>query len=140
MKLTSDQMDRACGVLLGQACGDALGVPYEFATPPRAGELAEMKGGGLGDYAPGEWSDDTQMAACIAQVSATGAELTSDDALDEVADCFLRWRSDGASDIGIQTSNVLAAAERGSGHPGSRLTAAATTTPPATCAVRATVH
>ena len=140
MKLTSDQMDRACGVLLGQACGDALGVPYEFATPPRADELAEMKGGGLGDYAPGEWSDDTQMAACIAQVSATGADLTSDAALDEVADGFLRWRSDGASDIGTQTSNVLAAAERGSGHPGSRVTAAATDYAACNLAVRATVH
>ena len=35
MKLTTQQTDRAGGVLLGQACGDALGVPYEFATPPR---------------------------------------------------------------------------------------------------------
>lgn len=26
-------LDRAAGVLLGQACGDALGVPYEFAPP-----------------------------------------------------------------------------------------------------------
>ena len=27
--LTTAQRDRAAGVLLGQACGDALGVPYE---------------------------------------------------------------------------------------------------------------
>ena len=68
MQLTTQQTDRAAGVLLGQACGDALGVPYEFATPPR--DEPQMKGGGLGPYAPGEWSDDTQMALCIAQVSA----------------------------------------------------------------------
>ena len=59
MDLTTAQRDRACGVLLGAACGDALGVPYEFAQPPAPGEIAEMRGGGLGDFAPGEWSDDT---------------------------------------------------------------------------------
>lgn len=125
MRLTSDQTDRACGVLLGQACGDALGVPYEFDTPPATGELAQMLGGGLGDYAPGEWSDDTQMAACIALVSSTGADLTSADALDEIADGFLRWRTDGASDIGIQTSAVLSAAGRGRDGAGVRVAEAA---------------
>ena len=125
MRLTSDQTDRACGVLLGQACGDALGVPYEFATPPRADELAQMKGGGLGNYAPGEWSDDTQMAACIALVSATGADLTSTAALDDIAGGFLGWRTDGASDIGIQTSAVLREAGRGTDGAGARLAEAA---------------
>ena len=38
-------LDRAAGVLLGGACGDALGVPYEMAAPP-IGE-AVMKGGAL---------------------------------------------------------------------------------------------
>ena len=125
MKLTGDQTDRACGVLLGQACGDALGVPYEFRTPPGADELACMTGGGLGDYAPGEWSDDTQMAACIALVSSTGADLTSTEALDEIADGFLRWRTDGASDIGVQTSAVLREAGPGKDGAGSRVAAAA---------------
>ena len=111
MRTTTDQMDRACGVLLGQACGDALGVPYEFATPPGPGELAVMSGGGLGDYSPGEWSDDTQMAACIAQVAAVGLDLTDEAALDGVAAGFLRWRREGATDIGIQTRQVLGAAD-----------------------------
>ena len=118
-------MDRACGVLLGQAAGDALGVPYEFATPPRADEKAEMTGGGLGDYAPGEWSDDTQMAACIAQVSATGADLTGTTALDQIAENFLRWAADGPADIGAQTSAVLRSARTGEGAPHQRLTDAA---------------
>ena len=125
MKLASDQMDRACGVLLGQACGDALGVPYEFATPPAAGELARMSGGGLGNYAPGEWSDDTQMAACIALVSATGADLTDPEILDDIADNFLRWQREGATDIGIQTSSVLGAARHGDASPSARLATAA---------------
>lgn len=45
MKLTTAQNDRAAGVLLGQACGDALGVPYEFGRPPGPDELARMTGG-----------------------------------------------------------------------------------------------
>lgn len=71
-----DVLDRASGVLLGQACGDALGVPYEFDYPPE-GE-AEMRGGGLGPYAPGEWSDDTQMAICVARVSERGGALDTE--------------------------------------------------------------
>ena len=51
MPIRSITVDRAAGVLLGQACGDALGVPYEMAAPP-VGE-AVMKGGGLGPYDPG---------------------------------------------------------------------------------------
>ena len=38
MTLTSAQVDRACGVLLGSAVGDALGAAYEFG-PPRGPEL-----------------------------------------------------------------------------------------------------
>ncbi|MBA3265980.1 MAG: ADP-ribosylglycohydrolase family protein [Nocardioidaceae bacterium] len=125
MRLTTTQTDRALGVLLGQACGDALGVPYEFGTPPGPQGTAEMRGGGLGDYAPGEWSDDTQMATCIAEVAATGADLTTAEALDEIAEGFLRWRSHGPADIGVQTSAVLSAADRLQGRPSDRLAKAA---------------
>lgn len=102
--------DRAAGVLLGQACGDALGVPYEFAAPPVG--PAAMVGGGLGPYAPGEWSDDTQMAVVVARAAATGADLRGADALDGVAEGFLSWARAGASDIGVQTRAVLGDAER----------------------------
>jgi len=100
------QLDRAAGALLGAACGDALGVPYEFARRLSADEMPAMTGGGLGPYAPGEYSDDTQMAACIAQVAATGADLRGEDALDAIAASFLDWAAAGASDIGAQTSAV----------------------------------
>ncbi len=125
MRTGSTVIDHAAGVLLGQACGDALGVPYEFATPPSAGELAAMRGGGLGPYEPGEWSDDTQMALCIARVAAAGADLSGDDALDAIADAFLEWAGHGASDIGTQTRAVLSAARRGTGPVGRRLRDAA---------------
>lgn len=98
--------NRIAGVLVGQAVGDALGVPYEFG--PRITHAPEMLGGGLGDYVPGEYSDDTQMAVCIAQVSATGVDLTTEPALDAIADRFLGWLHGGATDVGIQTRTVLA--------------------------------
>src|SRR3954453_2387350 len=80
-QLTAEQADRAAGVLLGGAVGDALGMPYEFGTPPGPGEFAEMTGGGLGNFVAGEWSDDTSMAVAIAEVAATGADLTTPEAL-----------------------------------------------------------
>ena len=57
MELTTAQRDRACGVLLATAAGDALGAPYEF-HPPRGPELevAMVGGGGFG-WEPGEWTD-----------------------------------------------------------------------------------
>ena len=84
-----------------------------------------MVGGGLGPYEPGEWSDDTQMAICIARVSATGADLTSEDALDQIAEGFLDWQLNGATDIGNQTRRVLGAARQGRGRPAARLRQAA---------------
>lgn len=102
--------DRAGGVLLGQACGDALGVPYEFATPPGPGELAEMRGGGLGDFAPGEWSDDTAMAVAVAEGLLVGGPL--DERLDAIAAGFLDWYDGGPADIGNQTRAVLGAVAR----------------------------
>ena len=53
MTLTPAQIDRAVGVLLGTAAGDALGALYEFG-PPRAPQLevAMVGGGGFG-WEPG---------------------------------------------------------------------------------------
>lgn len=121
--MDSAMKDRAAGVPLGQGCGDALGVPYEFGTPPSV--EAQMTGGGLGSYAPGEWSDDTQMALCIAKVAATGVDLRSANALDEIALAFESWLRQGPSDVGIQTGSVLRAAARLDGREAERLTSAA---------------
>ncbi len=114
MHLTTAQTDRAAGVLLATAAGDALGVPYEFGCLPMPadGERPEMLGGGLGPFAPGEWSDDTSMAMAIAEAAATGADLTTEAALDDIAQNFLRWFDGGPPDIGIQTRAVLSATRR----------------------------
>jgi ADP-ribosylglycohydrolase len=107
---SAGQLDRAAGVLLGAAAGDALGVPYEFQPPLAESERPRMIGGGLGPYEPAEYSDDTQMAVCIAQVAASGADLRAEHVLDAVAVNFLDWADRGATDIGAQTRAVLSAA------------------------------
>ncbi len=96
-------LDRCAGALLGLAAGDALGAGYEFRAPPTG--PAQMIGGGLGGWGPGEWTDDTQMAICIAEEAATGALSPG-----KVAERFLEWFHAGPADVGLQTSDVLRSA------------------------------
>ena len=125
MTFTPAQNDRAAGVLLAQACGDALGVPYEFRPPLSSDVEPEMLGGGLGPYAPAEWSDDTQMAACVATVTAAGRDAREGAGLDAVAEQFEKWYADEPADVGFQTAAVLTAARRRNGSASQRLTEAA---------------
>ena len=67
LELTTAQTDRAAGVLLAMACGDALGAGYEFGPPLGADVVVVMAGGGSFGWAPGEWTDDTSMAIAIAR-------------------------------------------------------------------------
>ena len=109
MRLTTAQLDRAVGVLLGTAAGDALGAAYEFG-PPRGPELeVAMVGGGSFGWEPGEWTDDTSMAIAIAEVAASGADLRDGKALDAIVHRWHEWMKT-AKDVGIQTSSVLRAA------------------------------
>jgi ADP-ribosylglycohydrolase len=104
-------LDRARGVLLASAVGDALGAGYEFA-PVSPDTVVTMKGGGLGGFAPGEWTDDTAQAWVIADVAATGVDLRSDDALDAIARGFADWYAGDPADVGTQTRAVLGLAGR----------------------------
>ncbi|WP_439565061.1 ADP-ribosylglycohydrolase family protein [Microcella sp.] len=106
--------DRAAGVLLGLAAGDALGAGYEFGDPlPDAAVVGMMGGGGFG-WAPGEWTDDTAMAVPIAQAAARGADLRDEAVLDGIVAAWITWVRT-AADVGVQTRAVLAEAERTGG-------------------------
>lgn len=107
-----DVIDRAAGTLLGAACGDALGVPYEFAPRLAEDRTPEMVGGGLGPYEPGEYSDDTQMAVCLAEALRDHDGPRSPEALEQTGRSFLTWFREGASDIGVQTARILEDTER----------------------------
>ena len=99
MKLTTAQQDRVVGVLLGTACGDALGAGYEFGPPLGDDVEVEMTGGGTFRWAPGEWTDDTSMAVAIAEAAADGLDLRSAEAQDRIVARWLDWSLD-ATDVG----------------------------------------
>ncbi|RMO75466.1 ADP-ribosylglycohydrolase protein [Pseudomonas syringae pv. maculicola] len=64
--LTEEQtLDRAKGGLLGLAIGDAVGTTLEFLPRDRS-HVHDMVGGGPFRLNPGEWTDDTSMALCLA--------------------------------------------------------------------------
>ena len=60
-------MERYSGSLVGLAVGDALGTTLEFSTPGTFVPLDDMVGGGPWELAPGQWTDDTSMALCLAE-------------------------------------------------------------------------
>ena len=59
--------DRFRGSLLGLAAGDAVGTTVEFCPPGSFSPVSDMTGGGPFTLEPGQWTDDTSMAMCLAQ-------------------------------------------------------------------------
>ncbi len=55
------------GCLLGLAVGDAVGTTLEFHPPGSFQPIDDMIGGGPFQLNPGEWTDDTSMALCLAE-------------------------------------------------------------------------
>src|SRR3954452_1998667 len=109
MKLSPAQLDGVCGAVLGTAVGDALGAPYEFGLATVGPDGPRMIGGGVGGFAPGEWTDDTTMSWAILDVAATGADLRSEEALTAIARNFRDWYDTRPPDIGSQTRTILGA-------------------------------
>jgi ADP-ribosylglycohydrolase len=107
--------DRARGLLVGLAIGDALGAPVEFDEPHqiahRREELFSLPGGGVFGWAPGEFTDDTQTALVLARhLLERGGSIHQDTLAEELAE----W-SKGAADVGNQTRTVLSLVARGTG-------------------------
>ncbi|QZP39544.1 ADP-ribosylglycohydrolase family protein [Halobaculum magnesiiphilum] len=106
-------LDRARGVVLGLACGDALGRPVEFASASEIsaehGRLDEMVGHGTWNQPAGTITDDTEQALCIAQ------SLVEHQAFDpaDVAERFVAWYDSGPFDIGGMTRRSLTRLKRG---------------------------
>lgn len=83
--------DRFRGSLLGLAAGDALGTTLEFRRPGSFTPIDDMVGGGPFGLAPGQWTDDTSMALCLAT---SLLEKEGFDAADQI-ERYVRWYREG---------------------------------------------
>ena len=61
-----NRQERFAGCILGLAAGDALGTTVEFKPRGSFATLNDMVGGGPFRLAPGQWTDDTSLALCLA--------------------------------------------------------------------------
>lgn len=59
-------LDKAKGCLVGLAVGDAVGTTLEFRQRGTFEPITNMVGGGPFNLLPGQWTDDTSMALCLA--------------------------------------------------------------------------
>ena len=103
-----DVRDRAIGVVLGGAAGDALGAGYEFQHSIQA-DAVTMRPGVLTGRPAGQWTDDTDMSLGIALAAQRHRGLDNPAARTEVAREFLRWFDSQPPDVGMQTRAVLRA-------------------------------
>lgn len=108
------RLDRYRGCLFGLACGDALGGPVEFDTRTQMDDrfpdgLREFIGGGWLNLAPGEITDDTQMALDVAR----SLVAHPDGNMEDLAARFLAWRNSEPKDIGNTTRDALDRLARG---------------------------
>ena len=107
--------DRFRGALIGLAVGDALGTTVEFRPRGSFTPVTDMIGGGPFQLKPGQWTDDTAMALCLA---ASLAECGGFNPGDQMAR-YVRWYREGymsatgsCFDIGNATRDALTRFER----------------------------
>ena len=92
-----------------------MGTTLEFMPPGSFAPLTDLVGGGPFNLAPGEWTDDTSMALCLAD---SLIETGGFDPIDQL-ERYVRWYRTGylssngrCFDIGITTSDALHRFER----------------------------
>jgi len=110
MTVTPTLAERYRGTLLALACGDAIGTAVEFRSRGSFAPITDMVGGGPFGLAPGQWTDDTSMALCLAE-----SLLNKDgfDATDQMGRYLNWWQwgylsATGACfDIGITVRTAL---------------------------------
>ena len=103
-------LNRFRGALLGLAAGDAVGTTLEFKSPGSFAPINTMIGGGPFRLNPGEWTDDTSMALCLAE---SLVEQEGFDPIDQL-ERYLSWYQEGhlsstgqCFDIGNTTLTAL---------------------------------
>lgn len=96
----NDILDRARAAFIGMAIGDALGATVEFMTVPeiqaKYGLFKNICGGGWLRLKPGQVTDDTEMALCIARAIVQSQGWS----LEQVARNFAAWLKSRPVDCG----------------------------------------
>lgn len=105
-----DLEGRYRGCFVGLACGDAVGTTLEFRPRGSFEPIADMVGGGPFGLAPGQWTDDTSMAICLAQSLLQRGGFDAEDQMNR----YVHWwrRGDPSPtgtcfDIGITVRDAL---------------------------------
>jgi len=110
-----EPIERYRGSLLGLAAGDALGTTLEFRHPGSFEPIHDMVGGGPFGLEPGQWTDDTSMALCLAE---SLVERRGFDPVDQLERYARWWRHGHLSsngrcfDIGNTVRSALMQFER----------------------------
>jgi ADP-ribosyl-[dinitrogen reductase] hydrolase len=105
-----DNTERFRGCLLGLATGDAVGTAVEFKTRGTFQPVTDMVGGGQFRLKPGQWTDDTSMALCLATSLIDKRGFDADDQIRRYCNWFERGflSSTGKCfDIGTTTRQAL---------------------------------
>lgn len=105
-----DMLERFQGCLLGLAVGDAVGTTVEFRPRGSFAPVTDLVGGGPFGLEPGQWTDDTSMALCLAT---SLVECGGFDPMDQMQR-YCRWAEEGylsstgrCFDIGNTVSQAL---------------------------------
>lgn len=77
--------------MVGLAVGDALGTTVEFERQGTFPDVTDMVGGGPFHLLPGQWTDDTSMALCLAE---SLVECGRFDVRDQMTR-YVRWYREG---------------------------------------------
>jgi ADP-ribosyl-[dinitrogen reductase] hydrolase len=102
--------DRALGAFIGLAVGDAIGTTVEFKPRGSFTPLTDMIGGGPFNLQPGQWTDDTSMALCLADSLLAHPDFDARDLMSRFAN-WMNFGSNSATgtcfDIGSATSQAI---------------------------------
>lgn len=110
-----DINDATKGCLIGLAVGDAVGTTLEFKPRGTFEPIDDMVGGGPFNLKPGEWTDDTSMALCLAQSLIRKKEFDPIDQMNRYTNWYhLGYMSSNGRcfDIGNTVSSALHEYER----------------------------
>ena len=107
--MTITRRERAGGALWGQAVGDALGTTVEFCSAARLATRTqdawprEIIGQGPFGVAPGQVTDDTELALSLARSLVKQGRYDEED----VAGAYVRWRRSDPFDCGMATDQAF---------------------------------